>query len=121
MCIHVVIDGKTPEKLPAGPALIFSPGPCDLWQLGEAVADPLVTRVDDASPIMAGVRLFDAYLPEARQLQIAESVRAVARPILWAGADAAGLRDRPPAGPRGGNRAATWPRAIWPCKPRFRS
>ncbi len=63
-----VIDGKTPQTLPAGPLLIFTPAACDLWQLGEAVADPLVTGVDHNSPIMAGVRLFDAYLPEARQL-----------------------------------------------------
>ncbi len=45
---------------------------------------------------MAGVRLFDAYLPEARQLQIAESLRAVAKPILWAGATPLGYAiDRP--------------------------
>jgi len=80
-----IIDGKTAHTLPAGPALVFTPEACDLWQLGATVADPLVTRVDGSSPIMAGVQLFDAYLPEARQLQIAESVRAVARPILWAG------------------------------------
>ncbi len=93
--IHV-IDGKTPEQLPTGPALIFSPGACDLWQLGEAVADPAVTRVDDDSPIAAGVWLFDVYLPEARQLQLAESVRAVAKPIFWAGAIPLGYAiDRP--------------------------
>ena len=73
-----------------------APGACDLWQLGEAVADPLVTRVDDSSPIVAGVRLFDAYLPEARQLQIAESVRRSRKPILWAGATPLGYAiDRP--------------------------
>ncbi|MGO9112817.1 MAG: vWA domain-containing protein [Thermoguttaceae bacterium] len=91
-----VIDGKTPETLPSGPVLIFAAGACDLWQLGEAVANPLVTRVDDRSPIMAGVRLFDAYLPEARKLQIAESVRAIARPIMWADATPLGYAiDRP--------------------------
>jgi hypothetical protein len=79
-----VIDGKTPATLPAGPALIFTPGLCDLWQLGAAVADPRVTRSESRSPIMAGVRLLDAYLPEARQLQIAESVRSAAQPIFWA-------------------------------------
>ncbi len=91
-----VIDGQTPEKLPAGPALIFTPGDCDLWQLGDAVADPSVTRVDDGSPIMADVWLVNAYLPEARQLRIAESVRAVARPILMAEATPLGYAiDRP--------------------------
>jgi hypothetical protein len=91
-----VIDSKTPEKLPLGPVLAFSPGTCDLWQLGEAVGDPMVTRTDDNSPIVAGIRLFDAYVPEARQLQIAESVRTVARPILWAGTAPLGYAiDRP--------------------------
>ena len=91
-----VIDGKTPHTLPAGPALVFTPEACDLWQLGAAVTDPLVTRVEDSSPIMAGVRLFDAYLPEAQQLQIAESVRTVARPILWANTTPLGYAiDRP--------------------------
>lgn len=93
--IHI-FDGKTPEQLPAGPALIFSPGGCDLWELGEAVADPLVTRVADDSPILSGVWLVNAYLPEARPLQIADSVRAVATPILWAGAMPLGYAiDRP--------------------------
>ena len=93
--IHV-IDGKTPERLPPGPVLIFSPGGCDLWQVGEAVADPLVTLTDDKSSIMADVRLFDAYLPEARQLQIANSMRAVSKPILWAGTTPLGYAiDRP--------------------------
>ena len=116
--IHV-IDGKTPQELPAGPVLIFTPGACDLWQLGEAVADPLVSRVDESSPIMAGVRLFDAYLPEARQLKIAESVRARCKADPLGRRDAAGLCDRPSAGPRGGDRPAIWRRAIWRCKRRF--
>ena len=91
-----VIDGKTPQQVPAGPALVFTPGACDLWQLGAAVTDPLITRVDQSSPIAAGVRLFDAYLPEARQLQIAEPVRGFARPILWAGVTPLGYAiDRP--------------------------
>jgi len=93
--IHV-IDGRTPDKLPAGPALIFNPRPCDLWQLGESVPDPLVTHLDESSPISAGVRMFDAYLPDARQLRIDKSVTEVAKPILWAGATPLGVAiDRP--------------------------
>jgi hypothetical protein len=92
----MIIEGKTPKKLPASPALIFSPGACDLWELGEAIADPLVTVADDRSPVTAGVRLFDAYLPEARQLRMAESPGTVAKPILWAGAAPLGYAiDRP--------------------------
>ena len=85
-----VIDGKMPEKLPSGALLVFNPSPCDFWQLGTAVADPLITRVEAASPVTGGVRLFDAYLPDARQFRLAESVRAVATPILWAGASPMG-------------------------------
>ena len=90
-----VVVGKTPEELPPGPVLIFNPAACDLWQVGKAVDDPLVTRVDDSS-VLSGVQLFDAYLPDARQLQIAEPVRAAAKPILWAGALPLGYAiDRP--------------------------
>ena len=91
-----VIDGDVPAQLPSGPVLVFSPGACDLWQLGEAVADPAVTHVDEASPITAGVRLLDAYLPEARQLELDKSVGDAAKPILWAGKTPLGYRiDRP--------------------------
>ena len=44
-----MIDGKTPEKLPNGPLLIFTPGACDLWQMGDAIADPLVSRVEESA------------------------------------------------------------------------
>ena len=91
-----VIDGKTPEKLPAGPALIFSPTACDLWQLGNAVTDPSVTRVDDDSPVTDGVWLLNACLPDARQLRISDSPGVTARPILWAGTVPLGYAiDRP--------------------------
>jgi hypothetical protein len=89
-------DGNAPEKLPPGPLLIFKPGRCDLWQLGEAIADPLVTHVEGTSPVTAGVKLFDAYLPESRELKLADSIRGVARPILWAGKTPLGYAiDRP--------------------------
>jgi hypothetical protein len=80
-----VIEGKTPASLNSGPALIFTPSACELWQLGPAVTDPLITHIDEHSPITADLRFHDAYLPEARQLQFVDAVRATATPILWAG------------------------------------
>jgi hypothetical protein len=94
----LIIEGKTPEKLPAGPVLIFSPGACDLWEVGEAIADPLLTVADVSSPITAGVRFFDAYLPEARQLRLVESPGATEKPILWAGAAPLGYAIERPQG-----------------------
>jgi hypothetical protein len=49
------------------------------------VADPLITHIDEHSPITADLRFDDAYLPEARQLQFVDAVRATAAPILWTG------------------------------------
>ncbi len=109
--------GKTARR-PA--ADLQSRRPAISGKLGEAVADPLVTRVEATiAGHGAACGLFDAYLPEARQLQIAESVRAVAKPILWAGATPLGYAIDRAAGPHGGDRRRSGRRAIWPCKPAF--
>ena len=84
--------------LPPGPLLIFTPGACDLWQLGDSVPDPLVTHVEETSPVTGGVRLWNTYLPEAKQLQLADSIRDAAKPILWAGKTPLGYAIDRPAG-----------------------
>ncbi len=83
-----VLDGHTPEKLPDGPLLLFTPSACDLWQLGEPLVDPTVSHCDEASPVTVGVRLWDAYLPDARRLKFAPAIQDVVRPLFYSDKDA---------------------------------
>src|SRR5262249_5142275 len=55
--------------LPPGPVLVIDPaGPCDLWEVGELLQNPIVTKQDKDSPLMAHVRLDNVLMPEARKL-----------------------------------------------------
>ncbi|WP_422924862.1 vWA domain-containing protein [Singulisphaera sp. PoT] len=64
-----VLHKKVPEKLPSGPVLVIEPaGSCDLWDLGETLLNPIVTKQDKDSPLMANVRLDNVLMPEARKL-----------------------------------------------------
>ncbi|MGA2031252.1 MAG: VWA domain-containing protein [Thermoguttaceae bacterium] len=85
-----VFEGRVPDVLPAGPLLVVNPaGECDLWKLGPAVSDPTVARQADDSPLLANVRLLDAYLPEARRLELTAAGRAAGRPLAWSSDGAA--------------------------------
>lgn len=64
-----VLHRKVPDPLPPGPLLVVDPaGGCDLWDLGEPLANPIVTRQDKDSPLLAHVRLDNVTMPEARRL-----------------------------------------------------
>ncbi len=66
-----VFHKVVPAKLPPGPVLVIEPTtPCDLWQLGEVQQNPIVTKQDRDSPLMAHVRLDNVLMPEARQLKL---------------------------------------------------
>ncbi len=41
---------------------------CDLWQVGEKLQNPIVTKQDKDSPLMVHVRLDNVLMPEARKL-----------------------------------------------------
>jgi hypothetical protein len=76
-------QGGVPEKLPRGPALVIGPSGCDLWHLGEAIADPTVARVAEDSPLLAGVWMLDVYLGGAVRLEMTEAATPRAIPFLW--------------------------------------
>jgi hypothetical protein len=78
-----VFDGGLPAKLPAGPLLVFHPTDCDAWRLGKLIADPEAGRIDDASTVLHGVQLYDAFLADARELIFVDSLEAKAKPIIW--------------------------------------
>jgi hypothetical protein len=60
---------ELPEELPSGPVLIVDPrNGCDLFDLGEPLADPIVARQQNDHPLMTHVKLADLVMPEAREL-----------------------------------------------------
>lgn len=65
----MVYHHQVPNPLPPGPALLIDPdGGCDLWQVGDKVQNPLVTKQDRDSPLMSHIRLDNVLMPEARKL-----------------------------------------------------
>jgi hypothetical protein len=65
----MVYHRQVPNPLPPGPALVIDPeGGCDLWQVGDKLQNPLVTKQDRDSPLMAHIRLDNVLMPEARKL-----------------------------------------------------
>src|SRR5438445_4284086 len=80
----VVYHRTVPKLLPAGPALVIDPAnDCDLWQIGDKLHNPIVTKQDKESSLMAHVRLDNVLMPEARKLTLASSA---AKPHILAAA-----------------------------------
>lgn len=64
-----VFHRTVPTKIPAGNVLVIDPNAsCDFWTLGEKLQNPIVTRQDKDSPLMAHVRLDNVLMPEAHKL-----------------------------------------------------
>ena len=73
-----VFHRKVPETMPAGNSLVIDPiAGTDLWQLGEKLENPIVTKQDSDSPLLRHVRLDNVLLPEARQLTPAEGAKSL--------------------------------------------
>jgi hypothetical protein len=65
----MVYHHQVPNPLPPGQALVIDPeGGCDLWEVGGKLENPLVTKQDRDSPLMAHIRLDNVLMPEARKL-----------------------------------------------------
>ena len=80
----VTVFHKTvPAKLPPGNLLVIEPaGSCDLWTVGETLQNPIVTKQDKDSPLLAHVRLDNILMPEARKIVFAKGVQA--KPLVTA-------------------------------------
>lgn len=64
-----IFHRTVPEKLPSGPVLVIDPhGSTEFWKLGEKLPNPIVTKQNKDSPLMAHVRLDNVLMPEAHQL-----------------------------------------------------
>jgi hypothetical protein len=65
----VVLHQKVPEQLPPGKLLVINPrNNCDQWTVGEPIETPLVSTIDDSSPVTQHVRLTNVLFPDARSL-----------------------------------------------------
>jgi hypothetical protein len=65
----MVYHHQVPKPLPPGPVLVIDPdGGCDLWEVGDKLQSPLVTKQERDSPLMAHIRLDNVLMPEARKL-----------------------------------------------------
>jgi hypothetical protein len=64
-----ILHRQVPGRLPAGPVFVIDPaGPCELWELGDPLENPIVTKQDRDSLLMTHVRLDNVVMPQARKL-----------------------------------------------------
>jgi von Willebrand factor type A domain/Aerotolerance regulator N-terminal len=78
-----VFHRTVPDVLPAGPVLFIEPnrsGP--LWELGEALHNPIVAKQDKDSPLMRHIRLDNVIVPEARKLTLRGPAHVLAESAL---------------------------------------
>lgn len=72
----LVFHRAVPAQLPAGNVLVVDPvGATDAWELGETLANPVVTKQDQDSPLLRHVRLDNVLLPEARKLTLKDGAQ----------------------------------------------
>ena len=66
--------------LPPGSVLVIEPErSTELWELGEAIQNPLVAKQDKESPLMLHIRLDNVLMPEARKLTLARAGEGAGR------------------------------------------
>jgi hypothetical protein len=67
----LVLHQQATAKIPPGPIFVINPtGDCDLWELGEQLENPIVTKQDRDSLLMTHVRLDNVLMPQARKLTL---------------------------------------------------
>jgi hypothetical protein len=74
-----VFHKKVPDVLPNGNVLLIEPersGP--LWELGEAIHNPVIAKQDKDSPLMLHIRLDNVLMPEARKLTLRSPAKVLA-------------------------------------------
>lgn len=75
----IVFHRMVPEKIPYGNVFVVDPtNGCDLWDMGGAIDNPIVTEIDKTSPLMHHVRLDNVVMSHANQLQFKGATRTLA-------------------------------------------
>jgi hypothetical protein len=65
----LIVHRQVPTTLPAGRVFVIDPaGECELWELGDPLENPIVTKQDRDSLLMTHVRLDNVLMPQARKL-----------------------------------------------------
>jgi hypothetical protein len=78
----LVLHGQIPAKIPAGQVFVVDPaGACDLWELGDPLENPIVTKQDRDSLLMTHVRLDNVVLPQARKLTFHSHAHVLAQSL----------------------------------------
>jgi hypothetical protein len=71
----LVLDKIVPAQLPSGRVVVVDPQTTtDAWTLGEPLSQPIVAKVDKASPLVQHVRLDNVLFPGARQMTFSVEV-----------------------------------------------
>ena len=74
-----VFHRKVPDVMPPGDVLVIEPESSgSLWQLGEAIHNPVVAKQDKESPLMFNIRLDNVVMPEAHKLTLTGPARVLA-------------------------------------------
>jgi hypothetical protein len=77
-----VFHRRVPAKMPLVNALVIDPiMSTDLWQLGETLENPIVTKQDPDSPLLRHVRLDNVLMPEARRVTPPEGSQILASSV----------------------------------------
>ncbi len=77
-----VFHRRVPAEMPPVDALVIDPlESTDLWQLGEVLENPIVTRQDQDSPLMRHVRLDNVLMPEAHKVSLPAGATVLASTV----------------------------------------
>ena len=77
-----VFHRKVPGEMPKVHALVIDPlTGSDLWQLGDVLENPIVTRQDEDSPLMRHVKLDNVLMPEAHKVMPPEDATILASTV----------------------------------------
>jgi hypothetical protein len=80
--VATVLHRNIPNPLPGGALLVVDPaGGSALWDLGEPLINPIVTKQDKDSPLMAHVRLDNVMMPAARKLTLKGKAQVLAESV----------------------------------------
>lgn len=73
-----VFHRLVPKELPPGRSFVVDPVEAsNWWEIGEPLANPIVTKQDTESPLLRHVRLDNVILPQARQLKPRDGVQVL--------------------------------------------
>jgi hypothetical protein len=75
----IVLHQLNPTVLPDGKVLVIDPiQECDLWGMGDAMENPIITEIDKGSPLMHHIRLDNVLIPDAKKLLFKTPIKSLA-------------------------------------------